>query len=179
MRELLSFNVERPYYLRDLRPIAQNQTSSFALTFQDVVLVNNDTSPDAHRLYPLNGDDGGTCTFNKLTFKRNTPLLTMAFNSVQSWVVNGVQAHPLHIHINPMQIQSFIRDGVVTQEECDAEYGFLCVGDWVDTLQVPDAVATAGAVVRFRVADFKGNDVMHCHYLIHEDQGCLTYARIV
>lgn len=179
MEKLGKFAVQRPYYVRDLRQIPQNKTSPFALTFQDVVLVNNDTSPDAQPLFPLNGDDSGTCTFNKMTFKRDSPLLTMALNSVQEWVVNGVQAHPLHIHINPMQIQAFIKDGTVTQAACDEEYGFLCVGDWVDTLQVPAAVESAGAVVRFRVADFKGNDVLHCHYLIHEDQGCLTYARIV
>ena len=58
------------------------------------------------------------------------------------------------------------------------EYGYFCVGDWVDTLQIPHSSSTMGAVVRYRVADFTGEEVIHCHYLVHEDQGCLTYANI-
>jgi FtsP/CotA-like multicopper oxidase with cupredoxin domain len=61
---------------------------------------------------------------------------------------------------------------------CDDEYGFFCEGDWVDTLQIPSALHTAGAVVRFVPSDFTGDMVIHCHYLIHEDQGCLSYAKI-
>jgi FtsP/CotA-like multicopper oxidase with cupredoxin domain len=113
----------------------------------------------------------------------------MELGSVQQWSVSGVQAHPLHVHVNPMQIQSLTQPtgrgagGVAGRAaggaECDDEYGFFCVGDWVDTLQIPSAVGTAGAVVRYRVSDFTGDQVIHCHYLVHEDQGCLTFARIV
>ena len=83
-----------------------------------------------------------------------------------------------------MQITELVRvhggSTVTRRSGCDMEYNFFCVGDWVDTLQLPDGTAdSCGAVVRFRVADFKGEEVIHCHYLIHEDQGCLTYARIV
>jgi FtsP/CotA-like multicopper oxidase with cupredoxin domain len=109
----------------------------------------------------------------------------MALDSIQQWTVQGVQAHPLHIHINPMQIQSFMRDGAALNSTCDEDYGFLChgSGDFVDTLQVPDTQGTAGAraIVRYpgRVADYTGEQTLHCHYLVHEDQGCLTYAKIL
>lgn len=62
---------------------------------------------------------------------------------------------------------------------CDSEFKTLCVGDWVDTLMVPNGPGnTARAVVRWRAADFTGKVVLHCHYLPHEDQGCLTYVKI-
>ena len=77
-----------------------------------------------------------------------------------------------------MQIQSILQDGDETGTDCDIEYGYFCVGDWVDTLQIPHSSSTMGAVVRYRVADFTGEQVIHCHYLVHEDQGCLTYANI-
>lgn len=43
-------------------------------------------------------------------------------------------------------------------------------GDWYDTLLIPD---DGSAVVRFQTDDFVGSTVMHCHYLPHEDRGCM------
>ena len=179
---LPAFSVARPYYLKDLQQ--QKSVSKFSFSFQDVQLVDNDTSAEAKVLFPFNGDAGGTCTFNGLTYKAGHPLLTMNLDSVQEWNITGVHAHPLHLHINPMQIQALVRiqDGIRTEVRygCDAEYNFFCIGDWVDVLQMPDGIAdSAGAIVRFRVADFTGEEVLHCHYLIHEDQGCISYAQIV
>ena len=172
-----------PLYVisQDLRPFKNTDRaiSNFSFEFQDIPVVDNATSPDANPVFPRNGDDSGTCTFNGLTFKKGRPLLTMALDSIQQWTVQGVQAHPLHVHINPMQIQSFMRDGAALNSTCDEEYGFLCIGDFVDTLQVPDTQGTAGAIVRYRAADYTGEQTLHCHYLVHEDQGCLTYAKIL
>ena len=106
--DLSTFEVKRPYYLQDLRAVPSNATTPFSFAFQDMVLVNNDTSPEAEPLFPHNGDDSGTCTFNGKTFDRGQPLLIMEYDSVQEWHVDGVQAHPLHIHINPMQIQTLL-----------------------------------------------------------------------
>ena len=178
--ELPHFEVNRPYYARDLRDIKQKDVLNFTFGFQDVMLVDNATSRKARQIYELNGDDSGTCTFNNLTFKKGQPLLKIPLNSVQQWAVTGVQAHPLHVHINPMQIQVFTRNGASTTEQCDREYAYYCVGDFIDTLQIPDAVGMAGAVVRYRVADYVDVDeVLHCHYFVHEDEGCLAYAAIV
>ena len=155
--------------------------------------MDNATSAKARLVYPLNGDASGTCTFNGRTFRTGEPLLTLPLNSVNTWTVAGVQGHPLHLHVNPMQIVSF--DGATRkfQErshgelpqasraplQCDNEFGMVCVGDWVDTLMLPNGDGhTARAIVRWSATDFVGNVVLHCHYLPHEDQGCLTYVQI-
>jgi FtsP/CotA-like multicopper oxidase with cupredoxin domain len=91
-----------------------------------------------------------------------------------------------------MQIQS-IDDGTNATEawsgshivggqlKCDIEYGYACEGDWLDTLQLPTALdnGRSGAVLRFQTDTFIGNDVLHCHYLNHEDLGCISFMRIV
>ena len=106
----------------------------------------------------------------------------MRLNTVEEWHILGVQGHPLHLHVNPFQIVAFLRpDGSVdSNRSCDAEFGYFCVGDFLDTLQLPTGASDAtGAVVRFHVLDFVGREVLHCHYLPHEDQGCITYSEIL
>ena len=168
----------RPSYLQDLR--GRRDVNHFTFEFEDVTLVDQPDAKDAMPRYQRNGDQSGTCTFNNLTYVKGEPLLTMHLNEVQEWYVSGVQAHPLHVHVNPMQLQRFLVDGAPwTASRCDPEYSFFCEGDWVDTLQLPHAVSVSGAVVRFIPTDFAGDMVVHCHYLIHEDQGCLTYVNVV
>jgi hypothetical protein len=42
---------------------------------------------------------------------------------------------------------------------CDAEYGYHCLGDFQDTLQLPQPDGIARARLRFRTADFVGPQV--------------------
>ena len=55
------------------------------------------------------------------------------------------------------------------------------MGDWLDTLQLPTALGDgeSEAVLRFQTDTFTGNEVMHCHYLNHEDLGCISFMNIV
>jgi len=193
--ELAPFIPTRPTYLRDLRDeespahllgAASEQPNAFNFTFQDVTLVDDARSPTAKLIYPLNGDQSGTCTFNGKTFASGTPLLQVGLGAVNTWACAGVQGHPLHMHVNPMQVISI--DGAKPVDDgsdgtnplmCDSDFKALCVGDWVDTLMIPNGPGdTAAAVVRWQAADFTGNVVLHCHYLPHEDQGCLTFVSI-
>jgi hypothetical protein len=62
---------------------------------------------------------------------------------------------------------------------CDAEYEYTCVGDWLDTLQLPTTGQHASnGHFRFVTDTFTGHEVMHCHYLNHEDLGCMAYFEI-
>lgn len=140
------------------------------------------------------GSDGGeskTCSVNGMFFDRGAPLATMRVGQLQEWEVTSVSKHPLHLHVNPFQITE-IGDGddpphwtkpraLGGGRECDLEYGYSCVGDWYDTLQFPTAAANDAftSKIRFVTADFVGDQVLHCHYLQHEDLGCMTYLRIV
>jgi FtsP/CotA-like multicopper oxidase with cupredoxin domain len=178
------FVVDRPSYLTDMRAIGEGAAPQFNFSFQDVNLVDNASSHAAKLIYPFNGDESGTCTFNGRTFHAGVPLLSLPLNSVNTWRTSGVQGHPLHMHVNPMQILSIeravpVRLSTGVMADCDDEFGVLCVGDWVDTLMLPRGDGdTAHAVVRWTAKDFVGNIVLHCHYLQHEDQGCLTYVDI-
>jgi FtsP/CotA-like multicopper oxidase with cupredoxin domain len=107
---LPTFEVHRPSYLRDLRTMpAESVEGEFKLEFADAAVVVNTPAPGGHKApakYPLNGDDSGTCTFNGMSFNRSTPLGTMKLDALQEWTVAGVKGHPLHIHVNPFQVNS-------------------------------------------------------------------------
>ena len=65
--------------------------------------------------------------------------------------------------------------------DCDDEYGYTCVGDWLDAAMLPTgSIDREQARFRFRfvTGTFTGHGAMHCHYLNHEDLGCLTYFKI-
>jgi FtsP/CotA-like multicopper oxidase with cupredoxin domain len=109
---LASFVPARPAYLRDLRDEASparvvgaghTLQNTFNFTFQDVSLVDDASSRAAKLIYPFNGDESGTCTFNNKTFAAGTPLLQVGLGTVNTWSCAGVQGHPLHMHVNPMQ----------------------------------------------------------------------------
>ena len=193
---LLPFRPKFPHYLADLTQIPKSLIHDrFTLNFTDAAAVLR--APTAHDneappTYALNGDDSGTCKFNGLFFNRTTPLRTLKRGTIQEWTGIGVQGHPLHLHVNPFQIISMSTvpgdktdaDEAVRPRnksavlDCDKEYGYVCVGDWHDTLQLPNPTAKSLAVFRFQTDTFTGDDVVHCHYLNHEDLGCISFVRI-
>ena len=106
--DLVPYIPARPAYLRDLRDedglaTAFGTGNVFNFTFQDVTLVDNARSPTAKLIYPFNGDGSGTCTFNGKTFAAGKPLLNISLGTINTWACAGVQGHPLHMHVNPMQ----------------------------------------------------------------------------
>ncbi|KAJ8607421.1 hypothetical protein CTAYLR_009981 [Chrysophaeum taylorii] len=74
-------------------------------------------------------------------------------------VVTSPQTHPLHIHINHFQLTDV--------QAADANY--WQDGDWADTLRAEAESAT----LRFYTNDFVGEMVVHCHNLVHEDEGMM------
>ncbi|MCY0096866.1 multicopper oxidase family protein [Hoeflea ulvae] len=70
--------------------------------------------------------------------------------------------HPLHVHVNPMQITHINGERLAEIQ-------------WQDTIAVP---AAGTATVRMRFTDFDGRFVMHCHILPHEDLGMMLNVNI-
>jgi FtsP/CotA-like multicopper oxidase with cupredoxin domain len=190
------FEVPRPAYLTDLvQRQDEDVRGRFRMAFAGATVVDGDGSAsasgaseganasdsaatgasvrDATPSFPMNGDDSTTCRINGLSFEPGAPLGTWRVNELQEWSVSGLNAHPLHLHVNPFQLTEVGGGG---GGACDAEYGYTCVGDWRDTLMLP---VVGAAKFRFVTATFTGNEVLHCHYATHEDLGCLTYFRIV
>merc|ERR1719331_175798 len=180
----------RPAYLRNLvRAPASSIAGRFKMNFTGagVTAVTSrgeggdgrpTTSPNG-RLFPHDGTNSATCTVNGITFQRGAPIGRMAVNTVQEWEMANVAGHPLHLHVNPFQLTEVAasRFSPTAMAPCDAEYGYACVGDWLDTLQLP-GFGKSDARFRFVTDTFTGHEVMHCHYLNHEDLGCMAYFDI-
>jgi FtsP/CotA-like multicopper oxidase with cupredoxin domain len=91
---------------------------------------------------------------------------SMAVGSVQAWQVSGNDKHPFHIHINSFQLGSDVVDAS----------GYYQTGDWHDVFYRP-ADVTASKIY-FQVDQHTGKAVLHCHFLEHEDKGCMAYVDI-
>ena len=71
--------------------------------------------------------------------------------------------------MNPYQL------GTVTDTTGDASSYFIA-GDWHDVLFQPAGISIP--TVYFQTADYTGKVVAHCHFLNHEDKGCMAYWEI-
>ncbi|EFN51649.1 hypothetical protein CHLNCDRAFT_139836 [Chlorella variabilis] len=55
---------------------------------------------------------------------------------------------------------------------------YFQVGDWHDVVFLPaDAPAGGAAAVRFQPGPWSGYSVHHCHFLMHEDTGCMKVVK--
>ncbi|NES21765.1 MAG: multicopper oxidase domain-containing protein [Symploca sp. SIO3E6] len=107
-------------------------------------------------------------------------LMTVPLGDTQDWILANVSnaTHPFHIHVNPFQIVQIgkleqfpgeILDNntfnpTITWEEKIND------GIWWDTIAVKPKQALR---IRHRFWDYWGSFVLHCHVLIHEDQGMM------
>jgi FtsP/CotA-like multicopper oxidase with cupredoxin domain len=97
----------------------------------------------------------------------------LKLDSVAEWTLTGLGAgrperHPFHIHVNPFYYQRI---------EPDAPGGRNWV--WKDTLLVPSPGGSGPEKVRMRYTRFKGQFVIHCHILHHEDRGMMQLVEII
>jgi FtsP/CotA-like multicopper oxidase with cupredoxin domain len=180
-RVLTPFSIERPAYLTSLLDVsAEDVHGHFTMNFTDAAVMEKLDNGDTKQRFPKNGDGSGTCKFNEMTYNSSTPLGRMKLGTVQEWTLIGIEGHPIHVHVNPFQVFS-IAGGKPTGSGgrvCDAEFGYACVGDWQDTMMLPQLDGQSEAVMRFQTDTFTGQEVLHCHYLNHEDLGCITYFEI-
>lgn len=105
---------------------------------------------------------------------------TLVLGDTDEWTlsVNATDnpriGHPFHIHVNPFEIRSVMKDGVEQTDLPTSQY-FGMRGVFKDTVFVePGAVVTARSHYRRYVGDF----VLHCHILNHEDEGMMEMVRI-
>ena len=108
-----------------------------------------------------------------LQFKANDVQYTVPVGEVVGFDLTNVDIHPFHIHINPFQL---------TEEQAGASdwmHEWFKSGDWHDTLFIPYRNETsnegggASQRVLMQTDYFTGPTVVHCHILMHEDQGMM------
>ncbi|KAG5182151.1 hypothetical protein JKP88DRAFT_263405 [Tribonema minus] len=95
--------------------------------------------------------------------------MQLTLGRVQPWSVSGADVHPLHIHVNHMQIGAEVTDDNQWLEVPN----WSRAGDWVDVLSQRN-----GAIVYVRPVTFSGPMVMHCHIAEHSDLGVIGVAKI-
>merc|ERR1719436_227059 len=84
----------------------------------------------------------------------------MRTGEIQEFSVRGIRYHPIHMHVNPMQIVRIVND----------EY--YLPGDWHDTFF---PMGTGYGTVRVALDQFPGKMIVHCHLLEHEDNGMMGW----
>ncbi|KAJ1456156.1 hypothetical protein M885DRAFT_564368 [Pelagophyceae sp. CCMP2097] len=96
-------------------------------------------------------------------------------SAVNEWSLYGLgrAKHPLHLHVHHMHWQVIAYECVPGSADClDSETElYLRIGQWRDVL--PTIEGNLKLTVRFRVRDFPGETVLHCHFLRHEDLGMM------
>ena len=106
---------------------------------------------------------GCTIGGEKFSFPDPAPLLA-PLGSIVEWNVFMLWNHPLHLHTNAFQITGLPGSSSLTS--------YFQEGDYHDTLFLP-MIRGSSVAVRFQPGPYYGFSVMHCHFLQHEDAGCM------
>ena len=89
--------------------------------------------------------------------------------TAEEWALSSKgDNHPFHIHVNPFEVIEKDPSGKILRRR------------WRDTLMVLEAnTPETPLYIRMRFEKFPGKTVLHCHNLVHEDQGMMMAVRIV
>jgi len=169
--ELTSFTPIRPDYLENLMPgkyegdWEYQQYEHCEGTGRDEVCNDLDYLKDMEV-------SGATIMNSKFDGESNY-MATMEVHKLHIWDITAestsLNVHPLHIHINHFQlINSSLNemDPSAFDNWVDIPYGYHEEGDWLDTIWGP-------GFVTFKTDVYAGTVTIHCHILIHEDQGAM------
>lgn len=123
----------------------------------------------------VNGAGGGATTqvINHMPFCPQIPMACAEAGTIDNWDMNNGSSstHPIHLHVNPMQITSV---GATTVSDAS------CLPTiYEDTITVPPGSDDLGAsehILSLRTKydpNLKGDAVFHCHILTHEDNAMM------
>jgi FtsP/CotA-like multicopper oxidase with cupredoxin domain len=103
---------------------------------------------------------------NKKPFDSQIISETLVLGTAEQWKITSSNnfGHPYHIHINPFQVVSY-GDSI------------LDTPIWKDVIMVEGS--DTEAIIYARYVRYVGDFVIHCHILMHEDQGMMQRVRIV
>lgn len=105
-------------------------------------------------------------SINGRPWSESTAIANFTYDSdIQQWQIIGSARHPFHLHVYHIQI--------ATPGGCGDDYEY---GEWYDTISASASTSTCD--VRFRMIDYGGRIVMHCHVLGHEDRGAMGWVGV-
>ena len=151
----------RPAYAADLRDSALAQYN---------VKATFDPIPDFTGTPP-----GFGCSMSGEAFSSEQVPYNLEIGTVTEWKFSRLGAHPLHTHTNPFQIQNISPD--VLRANTSLDGGWFEPGDYYDTFLIPmlgfNATNPLSIPLRLQPGQYAGYTVSHCHFLQHEDAGCM------
>ncbi|KAF8065746.1 yipf1 [Scenedesmus sp. PABB004] len=169
----------RPAYATDLRDEALKAARydpadiyAYTLGFGAIFLPN---TPEPQELFAIacgvtSGDDRDAV--ETFSLPDSNPL-TLPLGKVVQWNFYDMGFHPMHVHINPYQIQALNNTILMPGSRFT---NWFEVGDFHDTLNLPMVAVEYTETpipLRFQPGQYSGYTVMHCHFLQHEDIGCM------
>lgn len=114
------------------------------------------------------GRSGGEWVVNGLPYNRNVSNATIGAGTAEQWTLvngGGSWTHPIHAHFEEVRLLSYNR----------AAPAAIAAGRKDMVSLEPNAEAEI--YLRFR--DFKGDYVMHCHNVVHEDHAMMINFKVV
>lgn len=101
--------------------------------------------------------------------------------TVEQWnYENLADDHPIHVHVNPMEIQ------YVFDANDPISGSYLPTNYALDTANIPAGRALANGTIiagllgfRMNFTDYLGAYVWHCHRLLHEDTGLMVIVNVI
>ncbi|KAG5187409.1 hypothetical protein JKP88DRAFT_138909, partial [Tribonema minus] len=95
--------------------------------------------------------------------------IPLTLGSTVQWDVSFSFLHPLHTHVNHMQLGP-----ITAANQWSSLPGWHVAGDWIDTLAAPGTVP-----VYIRPERYTGKMVVHCHVAYHADSLGMTAAMAI
>ncbi len=169
----------KPDYLKPIKTV--DQENQIPVLFQ----ANGGTPPNR-----VTTPGRGNFRISNTKYSLSNNNIEADLNSTQEWIIanNSGAAHPFHIHVNPFLVvaSADISDVSIANTDTNQEiYDKLTAnsvqwndqddGIWWDTFSIAPNKAYK---IRHRFDDYWGTYVLHCHVLIHEDQGMMWNVKI-
>jgi len=150
--ETESWKSKRMEYIKDLQELEETATNLVQPTMKLRVDETN-----------INGISQGS---HKPLCNKNTKD-DFQYGTVEEWKFSGVNTHPFHLHIYPMQVVS---DG------CGPNHD---KGEYYDTILAPESSLSNPCIVRIYLIDYDGPATLHCHLFEHSQHGAITWLNVV
>jgi FtsP/CotA-like multicopper oxidase with cupredoxin domain len=107
----------------------------------------------------------GARTINGNKFDVDVPTFSIQAGSVQEWKIKGATQHPFHKHVYHVQMNGACGSGAFE----DGEYYDTIAGNCLVRFDLNPATSSV----------YYGKTIMHCHILLHEDEGAMGYTQVL